>query len=95
MNANPHSYIHSHSSLSRYLNAHHEVVYKLVHGDKDTFRVAFHLAGKMQDYYQVPVFARDAMREVPGHKHRFHHLGMFHASPNGSLVIFHRTSFNR
>ena len=36
-----------------FLNAHPETVYKLMYGDKDTFRLAFHLAGKAAAYQQV------------------------------------------
>ena len=36
-----------------FLNAHPETVYKLMYGDKDTFRLAFHLAGKAAAYQQA------------------------------------------
>jgi hypothetical protein len=35
------------------LNSHHEVVYECVVGDKDTYRMAFEMAGKAQHYVQV------------------------------------------
>lgn len=38
-----------------YLNSHPEVVYKSMHGDKDSFRLAFTLAGKAVNYTQVRV----------------------------------------
>lgn len=43
-----------------FVNSHSEVIYKLMYGDKDTFRLAFALAGKSDFYEQVP--------------HIFHHL---------------------
>jgi hypothetical protein len=36
-----------------FLNSHPETVYKLMYGDKDTFRLAFHLAGKAGAYQQA------------------------------------------
>lgn len=38
-----------------FLNSHPEVMYKVMHGDKDTFRLAFHLAGKASDFWQARV----------------------------------------
>lgn len=34
---------------------------------------------------QVPCFARDAMRDVPGHEHRYHHLGLVGSMPPAML----------
>lgn len=42
---------------------------------QDTYKLAFFLAGKLPSFQQVTHFARDAIREVPSHKHRFHHIG--------------------
>ena len=39
------------------LNSHPETVYKLMYGDKDTFRLAFHLAGKAGAYQQARAHA--------------------------------------
>ena len=36
-----------------FLNSHREVVYSHMHGDKDTYKLAFFLAGKLGDFYQV------------------------------------------
>ena len=36
-----------------FLNTHDEVTYRTAHGDKDTFRAAFHLAGRAAMYQQV------------------------------------------
>ena len=38
-----------------FVNSHAEVVYKLMYGDKDTFRLAFALAGKSDYFEQVRV----------------------------------------
>ena len=35
------------------MNSHSEVIYKLMYGDKDTFRLAFALAGKSNFFEQV------------------------------------------
>jgi hypothetical protein len=35
------------------LNSHHEWVYKHMHGDKDTFLLAFAMAGRLADFKQV------------------------------------------
>jgi hypothetical protein len=35
---------------------------------------------------QVPCFVRDALVDVPGHKHRYHHLGMVQSLPPGVLA---------
>ncbi|GBF93630.1 alpha-glycosyltransferase [Raphidocelis subcapitata] len=76
------------------LNSHTEVVYKAVHGDKDTYKLAFLAAGKLPEFRQVPVFARDAMRRVEGHEFAFHHLGALQSFPDGAPAFLHRTSFN-
>ncbi|KAF6257991.1 mannosyltransferase putative-domain-containing protein [Scenedesmus sp. NREL 46B-D3] len=68
------------------LNSHHEWVYKHMHGDKDTFLLAFAMAGRLGDFKQVPCFVRDALVDVPGHKHRYHHLGMVQSLPPGVLA---------
>ena len=36
-----------------FVNSHSEVIYKLMYGDKDTFRLAFALAGKSNFFEQV------------------------------------------
>ena len=36
-----------------FVNSHPEVIYKLMYGDKDTFRLAFALAGKSNFFEQV------------------------------------------
>ncbi len=35
------------------LNSHPEVTFAWMHGDKDTYRLAFHLANKSSDFAQV------------------------------------------
>ena len=35
------------------VNSHPDVTYRSMYGDKDTFRLAFHLAGKAAAYWQV------------------------------------------
>ncbi|KAI8468862.1 MAG: mannosyltransferase putative-domain-containing protein [Monoraphidium minutum] len=77
-----------------FLNSHKDVIYKLMNGDKDTYRLAFLLAGKSRDFYSVPELPRDGMRRVPGHKHEYHHKGMLQMTPDGRPAFFHRTAFN-
>ncbi len=36
-----------------FLNARSDVTYRLMHGDKDTYRLAFHLAGRLPQFQQV------------------------------------------
>lgn len=36
-----------------FLNSHPDVTYKSMYGDKDTFRLAFHLAGKASEFWQA------------------------------------------
>lgn len=40
------------------LNAHAGIVYRCVVGDKDTYRMAFELAGKAGDYVQVSLHSK-------------------------------------
>ena len=35
------------------LNSHPEVTFAWMHGDKDTYRLAFHMANKSSDFAQV------------------------------------------
>lgn len=41
------------------LNSHHEWVYKHMHGDKDTFLLAFAMAGKKKDWRIVSTVLTD------------------------------------
>ncbi|KAI8471635.1 MAG: mannosyltransferase putative-domain-containing protein [Monoraphidium minutum] len=76
------------------LNSHTEVLYKAMHGDKDTYLLAFHLAGRAADFRQVAHWPRDGVNEVPGHAHRYHHIGMVQSDPAGLPAFLHRSSFN-
>lgn len=38
-----------------FLNSHAELLYKYMLGDKDTFEIAFMLAGKHQQFHRVPI----------------------------------------
>ena len=37
-----------------FLNLHADMLYSIIWGDKDTYRLAFHLAGKSSGFSQVP-----------------------------------------
>jgi hypothetical protein len=48
------------------LNSHHEWVYKHMHGDKDTFLLAFAMAGRLGDFKQVSLAkCADSFYPVP------------------------------
>eukprot|EP00891_Asterochloris_glomerata_P004322 jgi/Astpho2/4322/fgenesh1_pg.00065_%23_12_t len=68
-----------------------ELVYDLSYGDKDTFSLAFSLAGKPEQYYQVPEFNRIAVSDMQG-KLKLEHTGIFHHAPSGQVAFFHRTA---
>ena len=36
-----------------FLNSHSDFMYKMMHGDKDTYRLAFMMAGKGADFQQA------------------------------------------
>jgi hypothetical protein len=73
-----------------FLNSRDEVTYRYAHGDKDTFRAAFYLAGRGDDYAQVeqPVSLALERGGFLGHTSR----GFVHHHPNGSFAFVHRTS---
>ncbi|WIA39986.1 hypothetical protein OEZ86_013414 [Tetradesmus obliquus] len=77
------------------LNSHRELVYECVVGDKDTFRMAFALAGKQQHYIQVSEPPQELLGDAGQHVRlgRYFHLGMGQASPDGTALMFlHRTA---
>jgi hypothetical protein len=47
-----------------WLNSHSNVTYQHMHGDKDTYRLAFSLARKLAQHRQVAIKPRDAMAVV-------------------------------
>ena len=44
-----------------FLNVHSEVTYMLMYGDKDTFELAFALAGKSENFQKMPAWERSAL----------------------------------
>ena len=48
-----------------FLNSHPEVMYRSMYGDKDTFRLAFHLAGKPEAFAQVAMPPRAVLDATP------------------------------
>ena len=80
------------------LNMHHNITYHVpgTLGDKDTFRVAFALAGKVREYYQVPIGPLFGMVDfekhgVPDNKPRYRTLGNVQLHPKGHMVFHHKT----
>lgn len=72
-----------------FLNTHDEFTYRYAHGDKDTFRAAFHMAGHGASYFQVPQPLSVAL--APGLIYPTPR-GFVQHHPNGSLAFVHRTS---
>lgn len=48
-----------------FLNSYPEVMYRTMYGDKDTFRIAFHLAGKAEMFSQVRVWPQAVLPKLP------------------------------
>jgi hypothetical protein len=72
-----------------FLNTHNEFTYRYAHGDKDTYRVAFELADKKEEYFQVNQPLSVALQ--PGLLHATAR-GFLQHHPNGSFAFLHRTS---
>lgn len=68
-----------------------------MHGDKDTFRLAFSLAGKVAEHRQVTMPARDALgyslNATAGNGAMFQHQGMVQHTPGADQrpAFLHRT----
>ena len=58
-----------------FLNAHGSVRDGLMYGDKDTFELAFALAGSHSDYHRIRIWARTALSELK------------HVSPTSAMVL--------
>ena len=72
-----------------FLNTHNEFTYRFAHGDKDTYRAAFELAEKGDEYYQVDQPMSVALQPgLFGATAR----GFVQHHPNGSVAFVHRTS---
>lgn len=72
-----------------FLNTHDEFAYRYAHGDKDTFKAAFHFAGVGSAYFQVAQPLSVAL--APGFLYPVPR-GFIQHHPNGSLAFVHRTS---
>ena len=46
-----------------FLNVHSHVMYEVMFGDKDTFELAFMLAGKAGSFQKMPSWAQNALSE--------------------------------
>ncbi|KAK9814131.1 hypothetical protein WJX72_001060 [[Myrmecia] bisecta] len=77
-----------------FLNSHQNVTYKLMYGDKDTFRLAFNLAGKKRDFKQVTIPPCAPLDANPLNKPPtvFLHVGMMQHDPYGNVAFLHRTA---
>lgn len=81
-----------------FINMHYNVTYNVEAnlGDKDTFPVAFALAGKIKDFYQVPIGPSVGMIDfekhgLHGENPRYKALGNIQLNPNGLMVFHHKT----
>ena len=80
------------------INMHYNLTYHVEAnlGDKDTFRVAFALAGKAKDFYQVPIGPSAALIDFEKHglygeNPRYKTLGNVQLHPHGHMVFHHKT----
>lgn len=61
-----------------FLNLHADMLYSIVWGDKDTYRLAFHLANKIQGFAQVSCCCDKLQLYQWIHKHNpFKHIFSF------------------
>jgi hypothetical protein len=76
-----------------FLNTRDEVVYRAAHGDKDTYRAAFALAGDPDGYAQVaqPLSLALARRGLLGLR-ALEARGWVQHAPDGAASFLHRTS---
>ncbi|WIA35119.1 hypothetical protein OEZ86_003600 [Tetradesmus obliquus] len=76
-----------------WLNSRSNETYQHMHGDKDTYRLAFGLAGKLAQHRQVALQPRDAMAVVmpPGEMPYLQHQGMVQHTPDERPAFLHRT----
>ncbi|KAG2484565.1 hypothetical protein HYH03_016611 [Edaphochlamys debaryana] len=75
-----------------YLNSHSAFVYKKMHGDKDSFKLAFYLAGMLQNFTQVPVFNSMALKWLPP-ENAYLLQSVIQYSWKGEPLFFHQTKF--
>ncbi|KAK9807632.1 hypothetical protein WJX72_004823 [[Myrmecia] bisecta] len=66
-------------------------IYKYMWGDKDTFQLAFNLAGKGDAFRQVPQYPRALLCKVPGVGDKYDHVGMLQSDMAGKPMFAHRT----
>ncbi|KAK9815073.1 hypothetical protein WJX73_006806 [Symbiochloris irregularis] len=75
------------------LNTHADPTHKLAYGDKDTFLLAFLLAGKGESYYQVGEWARLCVHQLPQRPGaKLEHVGLLHHAPDATIAFLHRTA---
>ncbi|KAL3146379.1 hypothetical protein ABBQ32_003064 [Trebouxia sp. C0010 RCD-2024] len=74
------------------LNSHPEVTYNWMHGDKDTYRLAFHLANKSAHFAQVTAAPAQALDASSKHAPFYKHTGMVQHDWDGNMAFLHRTS---
>ena len=75
-----------------FLNTHSDLIWKCVWGDKDTYRMAFQLAAKPQQYHQLRLHPYQALYKPHGSSSMLNHMGMLQPGPDGGLMFMHRTA---
>eukprot|EP00877_Chromochloris_zofingiensis_P003033 jgi/Chrzof1/12730/Cz07g05150.t1 len=78
-----------------FLNSHKSTVYRNLHGDKDTFLVAFSLAGKPNEFQQVKHNPREGLNNYKTERGVYQHFGMIQYAPDGRPAFHHRTGTNK
>lgn len=74
-----------------WLNSHWRTTFQHMHGDKDSWRLAFGLANKTHAYRQVSMPPRDALSYANGSRTPFKHAGMVQHTPDARPAFLHRT----
>lgn len=75
-----------------FLNTHTYFTYEVSIGDKDTYRVAFELAGKADSFGQSPHPPAFPIVETPDMQPPYWNLGMLQLHPDGRPYFHHRTA---
>ncbi|KAL4434191.1 hypothetical protein ABPG75_000632 [Micractinium tetrahymenae] len=75
-----------------WFNLNDRFTYKLAYGDKDTFRAAFYLAGRLIDFSQLDLPHALMLEARQG---GFYNRGYLQPHPNGTSMFIHRVGLNK
>ncbi|KAG2484566.1 hypothetical protein HYH03_016612 [Edaphochlamys debaryana] len=76
-----------------YVNSHRDFTYRMMHGDKDTYKLAFYLAGKLDQFNQVPVYNSMALKDVRDTEHHWKMQSVYQYSFKGLPLFYHQSKF--